>query len=192
MTLNSATTTGDCLIIPIQGEYKNTLLDQYLMVEFITPEGVAELDGKKQLTPGYPYYYNEAGIRVIHVDGRLGVQNYNSSTGDWSFGGFTASTNRPSQQSYVTFACSNTANDSCFRNYKLLEILPSDGKSIKNKGQATNECLFHEGDVFGENGVYENYMMHDVSGGKTVPLGFKFSVDKMNGNDSVELTITRI
>ena len=191
-TLRSATTTGDCLIIPIQGEYKNTLMDQYLMVEFITPEGVAQLDGVKPLTPNYPLYYNQAGIRVLHVDARLGVFNYNTTTKDWSFGGFTSSTNRPSDNSYISTACSNTGNDSCFKNYKLLEILPSNGKSIKYAGQATNEALFHEGDVFGENGIYENYMMHDISGGKTVPLGFKFSVDKMNGNDSVELTITKI
>ena len=191
-TLRSSTTTGDYIIIPIQGEYKNTLMDQYIMIEFLTPEGVAEYDGKQPFGGNYPLYYNEAGVRVTHVDARLGLFAYNNTSKEWYFSGFTNSTNRPSSDTYVSTACSNTATDSCFGNYKLIEILPSDGKSIKYKGAATNECLFHEGDIFGGNGVYENYMMHDVSGGKTNPLGFKFSIDKINGNDSVELTITKI
>lgn len=190
-TIRSTTTTGDCIIIPIEGNYKNTLMDQYIMIEFLTPEGVAEYDGTHAYGGNYPLYYNEAGIRVIHVDARLGLYTYNSSTQDWVFSGFTASTNK-SDGTYISTACDNTASRSCYPSYKLLEILPSDGKSIKTKGQATNACLFHEGDAFGENGVYENYMMHDVSGGRTVPLGFKFSIDKINGNDSAEITITKI
>ena len=193
VTLRSATKTGDCLILPIQGEYKNTLMDQYIMIEFITPEGVAKMDGEKKFAGNYPLYYNKAGVRVLHVDARLGVQTYNQSKGEWTFVGFTSSTNRPDSSSYVTTACSNTATDSCFKDYKLLEILPSDGKSIKYKGQATNECLYHEGDTFGaEGGPWANYMMHDISGGKTVPLGFKFEITKMDGNKSVDITITKI
>ena len=191
-TLRSTTTTGDYIIIPIQGEYKNTLLDQYIMIEFLTPEGVAEYDGKQPFGGNYPLYYNEAGVRVTQVDARLGLYTYSSATKEYSFSGFTNSTNRPSTDSYISTACENTATESCFKDYKLIEILPSNGRSIKYKGAADNSCLFHVGDSFGANGIYENYMMHDVSGGKTVPLGFKFSIDKMDGNNSVDITITKI
>lgn len=192
VTLRSTTTTGDCIILPIQGNYKNTLMDQYIMIEFLTPEGVAKMDGQKKFAGSYPLYYSQAGVRVIHVDARLGVFNYNQTTGEWAFSGFTSSTNNPGDRAYVSTACSNTATDSCFKDFKLLEILPSDGKSIKYKGAATNECLYHEGDTFGfKDGPWADYQMHDISGGKTVPLGFKFEIGKMDGNKSVEITITK-
>ena len=193
VTLRSTTKTGDCVIIPIQGEYKNTLMDQYIMIEFLTPEGVAKMDGEKRFAGNYPLYYSEAGIRVIHVDARLGVFSYNQTTEDYTFSGFTSSTNKPGDRSYVSTACSNTANDSCFKDFKLLEILPSSGKSIKSIGAASNACLYKEGATFGvAGGPWANYMMHDKAGGKTIPLGFSFEITKINGTESAEITITKL
>ena len=194
VTLRSTTKTGDCIIIPIQGEYKNTLLDQYILIEFLTPEGVAKMDGQKKFSGNYPLYYNKAGIRVIHVDARLGAFNYNTTKGEYTFTGFTTSTNRPDgDRAYVGFACSNTATDSCFKDYKLLEVLPSSGKSIKTIGAASNDTLYYQGATFGaEGGAWANYMMHDKAGGKTIPLGFSFEVTKIIGNTSAEITITKL
>ncbi len=191
-TIRSTTTTGDCIILPIGGQYNNTLMDQYLMIEFLTPEGVAKYDGEHQFNGSYPLYFNKAGIRVIHVDARLGVFTYNQSKSQWQFTGFTSSTSAPGDRSYVGTACDNTASDSCFPDYKLLEFLPRDGVSIKTHKQASGDLLFQEGDVFGSNGIYENYMMHDKAGGKTVPLGFKFEITKINGYESAEINITKI
>ena len=193
VTLNSTTRTGDVILIPIQGEYKNTLLDQFLMIEFITPEGVAEQDGKVPFKEGYALYYSKPGIRVIHVDARLGSFDYNQSLGKYTFSGFTTSTNRSGDRNSVGFACSNTANDSCFPDFKLLEVVPATGRSIKTYGgTAKDDCLYYEGMHFGSNGIWENYQMHDSAGKRTVPLGFKFDVNKINGNESAELTITKI
>ena len=192
-TIRSTTTTGDTILIPIQGQYKNTLMDQFIMIEFLTPEGVAEYDGLNPFAGTYPLYYNQAGIRVIHVDARLGSYNYNNTKKEWQFSGFTTSTNRSGSDNYIGTACSNTASDSCFSNYKLLEVLPRTGKSIKTYGAASNETLFVEGDTFGvEGGAWANYKMHDMAGGKTVPLGFSFEITKINGNESAEITITKI
>ena len=192
-TIRSTTTTGDAIIVPIGAQYKNTLMDQYLMIEFLTPEGVAEYDGKQPFGGTYPLYYNQAGIRVIHVDARLGVFSFNTTKNEYQFTGFTTSTTAPGDRSYVSTACSNTASDSCFKDYELLEILPRQGKSIKYFGASTNEMLFQEGDVFGgSNGIWSNYMMHDIAGGKTVPLGFQFEITKINGNESAEITFTKL
>ena len=192
-TIRSTTKTGDTILIPIQGEYKNTLMDQFIMIEFLTPEGVAQYDGEHPFAGNYPLYYSKAGIRVIHVDARLGVFNYNTTKGEYQFTGFTSTTSKPGSNSYVSTACSNTATDSCFKDYKLLEILPRQGKSIKYFGAATNDMLFQEGDVFGGNsGIWPNYKMHDVSGGKTVDLGFSFEITKINGNESAEITFTKL
>ena len=127
-------------------------MDQFIMIEFLTPEGVAEYDGLNPFAGTYPLYYNQASIRVIHVDARLGSYNYNNTKKEWQFSGFTTSTNRSGSDNYIGTACSNTATDSCFSNYKLLEILPRTGKSIKTYGAASNETLFVEGDTFGVEG----------------------------------------
>ncbi|MCR5505438.1 MAG: hypothetical protein K6F07_00365 [Bacilli bacterium] len=192
-TLKSTTTTGDTIIIPIQGKYNNTLMDQFIMIEFLTPEGVAYQDGVTRFKDGYPMYYSKAGIRVLHVDARLGSFNYVSSSGKWQFAGFTTSTNTAGDGNSVRTACDNTATDSCFPDYKLIEVLPSTGKSIKSYGASNDDLLYYQGSSFGvAGGAWENYQMHDSAGGKTVPLGFSFTVDKINGNESVELTINKL
>lgn len=192
-TIRSTTKTGDTIIIPIGGEYRNTLMDQYLMIEFLTPEGVAKYDGEHQFGGNYPLYYSEAGIRVTHVDARLGLFNYNQTKGEYQFAGFTTSTADPGSNSYVSTACSNTGSDSCFKNYKLIEILPRQGKSIKYYGASTNAMLFKEGDKFGgDDGIWPNYMMHDKAGTYTEPLGFKFEINKINGMESAEITFTKL
>lgn len=191
-TIRSTTKTGDTIIIPVGGQYKNTLMDQYIMIEFLTPDGVAKYDGEHAYAGSYPLYYSQAGIRVTHVDARLGVFNYNTTRQEYQFTGFTVSTNKPSD-GYVSTACSNTGSDSCFKNYKLIEILPRQGKSIKYYGASTNEMLFQEGDKFGgDDGIWPNYMMHDKAGTYTEALGFKFEINKINGTESAEITFTKL
>lgn len=67
ITLRPTTTTGDCFIIPSQ-DYNGTVFDEYMMVEFISPVGLAEVDYKQ----GYKYIsgYSEPGIRISHIDAR--------------------------------------------------------------------------------------------------------------------------
>ena len=68
ITLKSTTLTKDCFIIP-SPNYNGTAFDEYLMVEFVTPEGINEQD----YTIAYEAIqgYSSAGIRVSHVDARV-------------------------------------------------------------------------------------------------------------------------
>lgn len=68
ITLRSTSLTGDCFIVPSQN-YNGTAFDEYLMFEFITPEGLNEQDYKVTYQ-GVPGYSNPA-IRVSHVDARV-------------------------------------------------------------------------------------------------------------------------
>lgn len=188
--LKSTTTTGETIIIPAAGEenWDQTLLSQYIMIEFLTPEGVAELDGKVALLGHYPKYYSKAGVRITHVDARLGSWTYSSE-----FAGFTYMTKPQESGYYISFACDNTASRSCFPKYKLLELLPANGKSMRYiSGNANDDCLYYEGQSFGANGIFENYMMHDTAGGFTKRFGFSISVDKIVGNESATITIKAI
>lgn len=185
-TLKSTTTTGDTIIIPAKGydNWNDTLLDQYIMIEFLTPEGVAELDGKTRLLGHYPLYYSKAGIRITHVDSRLG--QFTSA----GFSGYAWTTKPSDNQSYITIAADNTASRSCFKKFKLIEVLPATGKSMKTRtGNAGDDCLYQEGQTFGANGLFENYKLHDSAGEFTKDFGFTISIDKINGNESATITI---
>ena len=189
-TIRSTTTTGDCIIVPAVDSWNNTYLDQYLVIEFLTPEGVAELDGKVQLLGQYPLYYSIAGVRITQVDARMGV--YSSGSGGYEFTGYTYATTPPDSRSYVTFAASNTASDSAYDKFKLIEVLPATGKTMKAlAGRATDACLYQEGDVFGEGTIFPSFKMNDTNGGKTKEFGFKISIDQIVGNESATITITR-
>lgn len=77
--LRPTTTTGDCFVLPSQG-YNGTAFDEYIMVEFMAPVGLAKQDYK------YGYQnergYSQPGIRVSHVDARVYNSNHNTPCQD--------------------------------------------------------------------------------------------------------------
>ena len=194
LTMNSTTRTGDTIIIPAPNGWNDTYMDQYLLVEFLTPEGVAKADGEQPYLGHYPLYYNRAGIRITQIDSRLGVYQY-SGAGDqagYHFAGYTPGVSTNIQQAYVRVAADNTATRSCYPKYKIAEVLPSDGKSIKSHGsKADTECLYFEGASFGMDGIWEDFKLNGVSGEKDRDFGFKIHVDKIDGNNSATITISR-
>ena len=68
ITLKPTTTSGDCFIIP-SPNYNGTAFDEYMMIEFMAPIGLAQKDYTKgyESTSGYSDY----GIRISHVDARV-------------------------------------------------------------------------------------------------------------------------
>ena len=195
LTMNSTTTTGDAIIIPAADGWNNTYMDQYLLIEFLTPEGVAKADGEQRYLGHYPLYYNRAGIRILHIDSRLGLFQY-SGTGDqagYKFAGYTPGVKTTLEHAYVRVAADNTATRSCFPKYKIAEVVPSNGKSIKTfpGSQADATCLYYEGASFGMNGVWEDFKLNGTTGEKDKEFGFKIHVDKIDGNNSATITISR-
>ena len=189
--LRSTTTTGDAVIIPAPGEWNDTYLDQYLMIEFITPEGVAKKDGEKKYLGYYPLYYNKAGVRITHVDARLGKFVYNSSQKGWEFSGYTGNYSGLADTEYVGLAASNTASDSAFPAYKEIELLPATGIYMSKGGEANNDALYIEGDCFGYNGKFEDFKFNGIDGSQEKEFGFKIHIDKIEGNDSATITVSR-
>ena len=190
LDINSTTRTGDTIIIPASGEWNNTYLDQYVMIEFLTPEGVAVKDGEERYLGYYPQYYNKAGIRITHVDSRMGV--WTAGTSKYEFGGYTWATSTDMDRSYVGIAADNTANDSAYPLYKQIEVLPKDGKSMKtHKGDSGNDWLYMAGDEFGAVGCWDNFKLNGTDGTQEKEFGFKIRVDAIDGFNKATLTISR-
>ena len=188
ITIRSTTDTGDSIIIPAPGEWNNTYLDQYLTIEFLTPTGVAEKDGKEKYVGAMPLYYPKAGVRICLVDSRLGV--FSKTTGQ--FTGYTEATKPFDSNSSISIAADNTASRSCYKDYKLIEILPATGKYQRQRQRAAADtCLYHEGDVFGKGDVFKDFKMHGNTGERDKKFGFKISIDKIDGNNSATITISR-
>lgn len=194
ITINSTTNTGEYFVVPVKGKEFNTALDQYVMVEFLTPTGVAEKDGKERLNGHYPLYYSIAGVRITLIDARLGIWRYINQKG-WEFSNFTTRIGTGSGM-YVGLACDNTNSRSCYKGYKICEVIPATGKAISSYGgkpqnQANNTFLWQEGQVFNDaNGVWQDYQVHGNAGKWDIPFGYSISVDKINGNENATFTIT--
>ena len=189
VTIRSTTDTGDAIIIPAPGEWHDTYLDQYLTIEFLTPTGVAEKDSKDRYVGSMPLYFSKPGIRICQVDSRLG--QFSRTNGD--FLGYTEAT-KPSENTYsISIAADNTASRSCYKDYKLIEILPATGTSQRKRQRAAdNSCLYQEGDVFGKGDVFKDFKLNGSKGEKDKKFGFKIKIDKIDTvNGTATITISR-
>lgn len=74
ITLKSSNLYGECFIIP-SPNYNKTAFDEYLMVEFLTPEGLLD---KKYNTYQNITGFTKPGIRILHCDGRVFLDDHDT------------------------------------------------------------------------------------------------------------------
>ncbi|OPZ34907.1 MAG: hypothetical protein BWY98_00898 [Tenericutes bacterium ADurb.BinA155] len=77
VTIHPNESSGDCVLL--SDHWNGTAFDEYLLFDLETPTGVNTLDA----ATGYPLrprYYNNPGIRLYHVDSRLGEFKYTLPT----------------------------------------------------------------------------------------------------------------
>ena len=193
VTMRSTTDTGEFIVIPFETledpEADFTLLSQYVMIEFLTPTGVAYADGKDAYAGAYPVYYSVPGVRVTLVDARLGMFDYSRK-----FLGFTGSVSAP-KNGYTSFACDNVhVAYSYSKHCKLIEILSADGTEAKylKGGKADNNALYQKGDKFnmGVKGVWNDFCGHDNGGAWTKKFNFGFTITNI-GTDTCTVKISK-
>ncbi len=198
--LTSFNETNQFLLIPPyeNGEikYNDTVLDEYLLVEFYTPTGLNEHDSTFKYTNGLKSY-TKPGVLVYHVNASVGRIYVRSFLGVVSWDGYVYDKLPPlsslsSSEGYY-YIFSNTRSysyyqmddsKSHFYRGRLLSLLSSHGRKIEgNKtGYANDVCLYESGDKFMlDGGVYEDFIFDDG----TVPQ-FGFEV-KSTSNDSCVL-----
>lgn len=181
ITINSFQKTGDSIIVPIRSknwkENSYTLMDEYLIVEYDTVENLVQFDSLHKYAGSYPQWFTTDGVRVMHVDSRIGV--FSHSTGN--FIGYTQKTTIANTDNYIFLAHDNTLSRTVNGN-RLLQLLGSDGNAMR--GQATNATLFKQGSTFGFD-TYKNFKMNDGS-----DLGFKFEITSIaNGSCTIDFYV---
>lgn len=72
ITLESSVKTGQAIILPTSKGWNNNAFDEYVMMEFYTPDGLNFKDSFEGYST-YPKGFTDSGVRIYHVDARMAV-----------------------------------------------------------------------------------------------------------------------
>lgn len=145
ITINSFAETGDLILV--KDDWNHSSTDEYLLIEFYTPTGLNAKDASQNYAGKYPKMYQEPGVKVYHVDARLGYFC------NHSFKQYTDEIlSVPDNNAFSTrIAHTNTASTNYVdKRFQLYHLLENKGTNIlhSNNKNATDAFLFHEGDRF--------------------------------------------
>lgn len=184
VTVKSFTDAGEAIVLPAyreDGQVNNSLLDNYIMIEYYRPTGLNEMDATYSYTGRYPKMPDIPGIRVYHVDSRLGLFTYGSVSG-WQFVRYVSEVTGTDDNSYIDIANSNTKSRSANPNFRLLHALEVSGQNtLSNSSFRINynsSMMWQEGDTFG----VDTFVGFTLNNGNK--LGYKFEVTDMNDADA--------
>ncbi len=186
LTLRPFAWEGESILI--KNNWNGSAMDEYLALEFYTPTKLNYADsqsayGSVRLMKGY-------GIKVYHVDARLGYYRTDNSGTFLGYVDTTPITSLPAdvqlnETYYKKIAHTNTSFTS-ENGYPLYHLLESSGENTFLEGEAaTNDTLFQAGDSFGVE-TFQDFMFHDGSA-----LGYTFTIDSLT-TYSAQITVTKL
>lgn len=186
---------GDTVIIPANGQWTyegevNTYCDEFIVLEYYTPDGLNAFDTAQKYEKVYPQGPNKSGLKVWHIDARLGTFTYSDSASAYIFGNYTDKLLSMGSKGYTYMAHFNDIADSKVakvpNNYKLIETMRKDGKQAKSGKYFDENYLWQEGEVFGSGSSWADFKFHN---GKT--FGYTITVSSMT-SETMNLKIQKI
>ena len=172
-----------CLLIPSSlEEFGNSPFNEYLLIEYYVPDFLNKVDSLDKYDNGI-VMPNEVGVRVYHVDSRLGLYEWSLLKNDFIYKGFTNSY-VDTDTKYVYIATSNTPSYSS-SGYRLITLLSSYKNTSKAyyyqdrvNNMADNRDLYKEGDSITKYSFNSNNS-----------LNYNITFTNMN-NEGVDVVIT--
>jgi M6 family metalloprotease-like protein len=161
LALRPFATSGDCLLI--SNHWNGSPMDEYLLVEYYTPEGLNAQDSAAPYKGNEEQGFTKPGILIYHVDARIaqiysktvsGVTSYSFgkyvNNPDLSTGLFAISgSNAVSSYEYYERYGTNDWTDTEGGRYKEIHLMEATGTNTFQYGfAATNDTLFQEGSSF--------------------------------------------
>ncbi len=185
VSIRSFTETGDCIMVPYRGFYKdhpergNSTMIEYLAIELYTPTGVNKADSEHSYRGDYPKCPSIPGLKIYHVDSRLGVFNTTK------FIDFTESISG-SYPTWTRIASTNSDNDHV-EDFWQLQFLNRDSEKMSTLVE--NASLFQAGDTFNDDNNYGDFIMNEVTKDKEeeIPFGYKITIKECNENGATIL-----
>jgi M6 family metalloprotease-like protein len=136
--LNPFESSGEHILI--KDNWNGSVFDEYISIEFYTPTGLNYKDSLGYYDSSMP---SVSGIKIKHVDSRLGVYNLSNDFLRYTDTLVTTDT------SYSLIAASNSKDYSQNSKHKLISLINSNGQNIFKEGYyANNDSLFKDGDSF--------------------------------------------
>ena len=205
VTLKPSNETGDALIIPASDEFSNSPYDEYLMIEFYTPENL-EYNDAIQGVPGYGRKFNNYGLRVYHIDARLFIVNINITNGSFGFDYTNPQyfdinnsdellyNKVEGQENIYEIAFHLNSNSNIYNEYfgrKVtnyeIETITRNNKSLLSGYVEGNEVLWKKGDNINKNtasNFFKNGLFHNG-----YEFNYNIEISSMS-EDEVELNIS--
>lgn len=209
ITIKPFYSSGDFILL--NADWNGSMYDEYILLEYYVPKGLNKYDADKKFAGAYPQVFQEPGVKVYHVDSRLGGFDIPSSNVLTERGRFIEYVEDVmNRYGYCDVASDNTSDRSAFPEFKLIELLEPSGEcTFDDRDEhgalvtpyATDESLFHVGDSFGYEGkAFENFRFNsgrtivenDAGGLRILPVeeggaagdevGFRFLIEKMDAN----------
>lgn len=187
VTIKSFTESGDCIMVPYRGfykdheEYGNSLYTEYLMIELYTPTGLNEEDSKHAYAGSYPQAPTIPGVKIYHIDSRLGTFQYNAG---WQFVEYTEKIVNTSDTGKVDTATTNTATSRVDEAW-LINFLPRSSETIVSI--VNNDNLFQAGDSFNDGTNYASFKMNEKKGeekDQEISLGYKITIKSLSSESA--------
>ena len=175
--LSSASLNGDALLIPTRGyDYNGTPFDEYIMVEFFTPDGLHEYDSKDFGLE------NTYGVRIYHVNSiyeKRTLDNDDGTTVDIG-----------------TIHYSNSTSNSSINYGKfLIELIQANGRNTLTVPNVYPTILnsndfFYEGDVFDVSNYTEFFYNGLMDNG--MEFGYTITIDEINSSSEEPYAVITI
>ncbi|HBD05909.1 MAG TPA: hypothetical protein DCY93_00665 [Firmicutes bacterium] len=178
-SLDAFAETGDALIIA-PDSYINSASWEYLILEYYTPTSLFKEDAENSYCGSYPNFYTEAGLRVYHVDARMGLitfDDYGSTTFKKYVTDIATELSKVDNNSILYPVASNTPSYRYVSDdINLVELV---SETFNGNRDATNNDLYGNGDTFART----NFAWHT---GETS----SFSVKVTSVGDKLSLKVT--
>ncbi len=159
LTIRPFSSSGDLILL--KNNWNGSPMDEYLLLEFYTPEGLNKNDDSELVS--------QCGVKVYHVDSRLGFKHLDLSSAILGY----INEVKYSKNNYHLSIINNNS-DYAYQGHKLYSLLESSGlNTFQNGGYASNITIFKEGSSFGYT-AFNNFQFND---GSYVP--FNFTIDKV-------------
>lgn len=174
MDINSFTDTGEFIVIPSDPNVNYSPLSEYLLIELYTPTGLNKLDSIYSYLGSYPKMFNNVGVRIYHVDSRLGEFVYQQ--GDWYYSDYVYNYSKEDLYSYTGnynyFAIfnNNTPSYSYEEDNNLIRLVSAyynNDYVFRDDQYAMNRDLFKDGSSL------ENFKFNN---GKTLEYKLEFEI----------------
>ena len=186
--INSFQSSRDCILLANTWNDINSPFDEYLLLEFYTPDGLNKFDHENRYFEGVrkkqrPIGPNGCGIRLWHVDARLLGDPYMRDSGKITVD--------PNARNGVSHAMSNTYNDTSgngngkgyismlgtsYANYNILQLIRcEETETYRTKNSLDDYSLFKDGSSFSMS-TFSKQFVNKARLNSNIVLGWNFKV----------------